>query len=548
MHKALYRTFRPMKFGDVVGQDHIIRTLKNQISSGNVAHAYLFSGTRGTGKTSTAKIFARSINCLSSDDAEPCNSCEMCRAIIDENIMDVVEIDAASNNGVDDIRELRENVKYPPARGKYKVYIVDEVHMLSQGAFNALLKTLEEPPSHVVFILATTEPHKLPATILSRCQRFDFKRLGLVEIVGRMKDICAEVEVCADEEALNLIGMSSQGAMRDALSILDQCMSYSSECISYEDVVSLLGTVNFEALSSLSDAIIRRDVKSCLEMVNELVVWGKDIKNFTQELTEHFRNIMIAKLDGRGDGILGVTGEMAAEIAKQSQQISSEELIRIIKLLSTLQNDMRYASNPRIVLEVAIMKICSIEEDSNQDALIARISRLERLFSGVKTGVHIQEAQSQSKNVEKPKALPMHAAAEPEVCKNANEKRRMERQNDDIDMLWKDILGLIKDDRRVPIQAMLKEGTPLEIGNGVFKVMFKDSFDFHRKALSKDENSAYLRSVVKRVTGEDVYINLVIESEIASEKISNEDGDDEIRRLEEIFPPGVLEIKDSQEQ
>lgn len=547
MHKALYRTFRPMKFGDVVGQDHIIRTLKNQISGGNVAHAYLFSGTRGTGKTSTAKIFARSINCLSPADAEPCNSCEMCRAIIDENIMDVVEIDAASNNGVDDIRELRENVKYPPARGRYKVYIVDEVHMLSQGAFNALLKTLEEPPSYVVFILATTEPHKLPATILSRCQRFDFKRLGLGEIVGRMKGICAEVGVCADEEALNLIGMSSQGAMRDALSILDQCMSYSSECISYEDVVSLLGTVNFEALSRLSDAIIRQDVKACLEMINELVVWGKDIKNFTQELTEHFRNIIIAKLDGRGDGILGVTGEMAAEISRQSQGISGDELIRIIKQLSALQNDMRYASNPRIVLEVAIMKICSIEEDSKSEALIARISRLERLLSGVKAGAHTAEAQSQPKEFEKPKEATKLTEDEPEVCKNASEKKRIERQNDDIDKLWKDILGLIKDDRRIPVQAMLKEGTPLEIGKGVFKVMFKDSFDFHRKALSKDENAAYLRSVVKRVTGEDMYINLVIESEISSEKSPQEDAGDEIRRLEEIFPPEVLQIKDSLE-
>ena len=235
MHKALYRAYRPQNFEDVVGQQHIIRTLKNQIESNNVGHAYLFTGTRGTGKTSTAKIFARAVNCVQSKDQEPCNECEVCRDILNDNVMDVVEIDAASNNSVDDIRELRESVKYSPTKAKYKVYIIDEVHMLSQGAFNALLKTLEEPPSYVIFILATTEPHKIPATILSRCQRFDFKRVTVKDMTDRMKKICNEENIEVEEKALNLIARNSQGALRDALSILDQCISFSYNKIEYKD-------------------------------------------------------------------------------------------------------------------------------------------------------------------------------------------------------------------------------------------------------------------------------------------------------------------------
>ena len=231
MHKALYRVYRPKTFEDVVGQEHIVKTLKNQIKNNNIGHAYLFSGTRGTGKTSTAKIFARAVNCLNPINEEPCNECEICRDTLNDNIMDVVEIDAASNNSVDDIRELRESVKYTPSKAKYKVYIIDEVHMLSQGAFNALLKTLEEPPSYVIFILATTEPHKIPATILSRCQRFDFKRVSSKDIAARMAYICEKEDIEVEDKALNLIARNSQGALRDALSILDQCMSFGNDKI-----------------------------------------------------------------------------------------------------------------------------------------------------------------------------------------------------------------------------------------------------------------------------------------------------------------------------
>ena len=259
MHKALYRVYRPKTFEDVVGQEHIVKTLKNQIKNNNIGHAYLFSGTRGTGKTSTAKIFARAVNCLNPINEEPCNECEICIDTLNDNIMDIVEIDAASNNSVDDIRELRESVKYTPSKAKYKVYIIDEVHMLSQGAFNALLKTLEEPPSYVIFILATTEPHKIPATILSRCQRFDFKRVSSKDIADRMSYICEKENIQAEDKALSLIARNSQGALRDALSILDQCMSFGNEKIEHNDVIELLGTVNIDELFELSQSIIDCD-------------------------------------------------------------------------------------------------------------------------------------------------------------------------------------------------------------------------------------------------------------------------------------------------
>ena len=310
MHKALYRVYRPQKFEDVVGQEHITKTLRNQIENNNIGHAYLFSGTRGTGKTSTAKIFARAVNCLESKNQEPCNNCDVCKDILNDNIMDVVEIDAASNNSVDDIRELRESVKYSPTKAKYKVYIIDEVHMLSQGAFNALLKTLEEPPSYVIFILATTEPHKIPATILSRCQRFDFKRVTVKDITSRMQRICAEENIEVEEKALNLIARNSQGALRDALSILDQCISFGDEKIEYNDVVELLGTVNIEQLFDLAQYIIDQNTKESLKVLNEFIIWGKDIRNLINDLIDHFRNLMICKVSNDLDEIISLPEEI----------------------------------------------------------------------------------------------------------------------------------------------------------------------------------------------------------------------------------------------
>lgn len=349
MHKALYRVYRPKTFGDVVGQEHIVKTLKNQIKNNNIGHAYLFSGTRGTGKTSTAKIFARAVNCLNPINEEPCNECEICIDTLNDNIMDIVEIDAASNNSVDDIRELRESVKYTPSKAKYKVYIIDEVHMLSQGAFNALLKTLEEPPSYVIFILATTEPHKIPATILSRCQRFDFKRVSSKDIASRMSYICKKENIEAEEKALSLIARNSQGALRDALSILDQCMSFGNEKIEYNDVIELLGTVNIDELFELSQSIIDENTKKSLEILNEFIIWGKDIRNLINDLIDHFRNLMVCKVSKDLDEIISLPEESIERLKEQSQNVNINDLIRILNILSETQDSMKSSSNTRIL-------------------------------------------------------------------------------------------------------------------------------------------------------------------------------------------------------
>ena len=559
MHKALYRMFRPMTFSDVIGQEHITRTLKNQIANDNMAHAYLFCGTRGTGKTSTAKIFARSINCISPVDFEPCNSCEICMGIIEESIMDVVEIDAASNNGVDDVRELRENVKYPPSRGRYKVYIIDEVHMLSQGAFNALLKTLEEPPPYVVFILATTEAHKLPATILSRCQRFEFKRIGIDDAIQRMRHVCEQTGVRADDDALSLIAMSSQGAMRDALSVLDQCISYTSECIRYDDVVSLLGTVDYQTISSMSGAIIDSNIKLCLEIVNEAVVWGKDLRHFIQKLIEHFRNIMVMQVGPSNDGMIQLTDHMKGLVAQQSQSITPQEAIRNIKILSQVQNDMKYSTHPRIMLEVAIMKLCTPSEDESADGLISRIARIESL---VKQGIMQPAKQTERQSPEKVETGENAKASEEStpgtISKQKCDSYKCSEKTIDVSIgmdtepLWKELLRVIKQDKKVPVQAMLKEGKPQGMEGSMLIVVFNDAFGFHKQALSKDETISYINGVLKRITGENMGIKLFLESEVnVNMQGSVETGggrDTALEMLEGIFPPEMIEIIDPGEE
>src|SRR3712207_4001870 len=308
MHKALYREYRPMVFEDVIGQDHIIKTLINQIKTDNLSHAYLFCGTRGTGKTSTAKILARAVNCTDAN-IKPCNKCEVCTSILDSSNLDVIEIDAASNNSVDDIRELRDTVKYTPNSSKYKVYIIDEVHMLSSGAFNALLKTLEEPPSYVIFILATTEPNKIPATILSRCQRFDFKRIGLDTLVSKMRDICDREGVEISDQALSMVARNGQGSVRDSLSILDKCLSFSNGPIDIDDVTELLGAADPGQLINFAEAIIGADVARSMQLVEDYFMWGKDIKLLVEDLTGVFRSILMIKIFGNADHVLDFNEE-----------------------------------------------------------------------------------------------------------------------------------------------------------------------------------------------------------------------------------------------
>lgn len=358
MYTALYRAERPEIFSEVIGQDHIVRILKNQIETETVSHAYLFCGTRGTGKTTTARILAKAVNCLSEGE-RPCGECENCKAIKDGSFMDVIEIDAASNNGVENIRELRESVKYPPASGRKKVYIIDEVHMLSQGAFNALLKTLEEPPEHVMFILATTEPQKLPQTILSRCMRLDFRRVSQNVIADNMKAICNEREIDITDDAVRLLANCADGSVRDGLSILDQVLAGGDKYIDREKVLEYVGTTGEEFFIDLTELVSLRKSAEALLLLNDVLSEGKDVKQIMKDWVSHYRSLLITKFVTDAEDMLNMSAENLKRVSQQSSRISVEEIDFAVTKLSKTINDARWSTNPRVLLELAIVAIAS---------------------------------------------------------------------------------------------------------------------------------------------------------------------------------------------
>lgn len=379
-YMALYRKLRPKNFSDVIGQEHIVKTLVNQIKSRRISHAYLFCGTRGTGKTSTAKIFAKAINCLNPCEGQPCNECEICVDINESNSMNIIEIDAASNNGVENIRDIREEVKYVPAKGNYKVYIIDEVHMLSIGAFNALLKTLEEPPSHIVFILATTDPQKIPATIHSRCQRFDFKRISNIDISNTLKKYVQGENIDIEDSALNYIADISDGAMRDALSILDQCIAfYFDEKITLDKVMEISGSAGKEVFFEMTDSIFNRDCNKCLEIIEFIVINGRDIGQFVSELILHFRNIVVACTVDINSKVMDFSQENVLMLKSQGEKYNKNKIIETINIFSELQNQLKYSSNDRTLLEILCIKLCT-QQIYDIDEIKERIDNLEKLL------------------------------------------------------------------------------------------------------------------------------------------------------------------------
>lgn len=377
-YTALYRKFRPSEFADVKGQDHIITTLKNQIKAGRIGHAYLFTGTRGTGKTTVAKIFAKAVNCEQPVDGSPCGQCALCKSIAANVSMNVIEIDAASNNGVDNIREIREEVAYRPTEGSYKVYIIDEVHMLSIGAFNALLKTLEEPPEYVIFILATTEVHKIPITILSRCQRYDFKRITIDTISARIKELMEEEQVQIEEKAIRYIAKVADGSMRDALSLLDQCIAfYMNETLTYNHVLEVLGAVDTEVFSHLLRKILERNVTGVLEQLEELIMQGRELNQLVVDFTWYLRNLLLTKSSDNMEDVLDVSTENLQQLKEEAEMIESDKLIRYIRIFSELSNQMKFATQKRVLLEVALIKLCKPEMETKQDTLLERIRAIE---------------------------------------------------------------------------------------------------------------------------------------------------------------------------
>jgi len=410
MYQALYRKYRPDTFDGIVGQEPIVKTLKNEMLTGKVSHAYLFCGTRGTGKTSTAKIFAKAINCLTPQNGEPCGKCDMCTAMQEGRSVNVIEIDAASNNGVENIRDIREEVKYPPTEGRYKVYIIDEVHMLSQGAFNALLKTLEEPPEHVIFILATTDPQKVPVTILSRCQRFDFKRIPSGQIAAALRKYMTIEGADIDNDALMEVARIADGSMRDSLSILDQCLAfYSGESITAEKVLRVSGAADKTVFFEMTDAITAKNADKCMEIVDDIFSDGREIRQFVSDFMEHLRNLLVTLTAENPEELIDLSQDGINKLKAQAKNISSDEVIYLIKVFSALLSDMRYASNQRIMLETELIKLSAPTARSDVDYLSARLAEIERkLKNGMFQPVQ-KEADGEKKKTAKkalPKAVP----------------------------------------------------------------------------------------------------------------------------------------------
>jgi DNA polymerase-3 subunit gamma/tau len=451
-YTALYRKWRPDRFEDVKGQDAVVTTLKNQIIRDRVGHAYLFCGSRGTGKTTVAKIVAKAVNCENPKDGSPCGQCASCRAVAEGSSLNVIEIDAASNNGVDSIREIRDEVTYAPTEGRYKVYIIDEAHMITREAFNALLKTLEEPPSYVIFILATTEVHKIPVTILSRCQRYDFKRISVDTITERLHELIEGEGIQAEEKALRYIARTADGALRDALSLIDQCNSfYFGQEITYDRVLEVLGAVDTSVFSDLLCAIIARNVKEAVEILDSAVLQGRDLNQFVIDFTWYLRNLMLVKTSDEEDidEVLDMSSENIAQLKKESEAVDVTRVMRYIRVFSELSGEIRYAPQKRILIEIAIIKLCRPGMEKDMDSILDRIRYLEeKLENGVVPVSSGREADDEAKKEkEEPAVLPKAVSEDIKQIVSKWNRVLSEVSNPACSMLKKCRLSVSDDDR-----------------------------------------------------------------------------------------------------
>ena len=515
-YTALYREWRPRTFYDVVGQEHITTTLKNQILNNRIAHAYLFCGTRGTGKTSTAKVFAKALNCLNLKDGEPCNECEMCRKINEGLAIDVTELDAASNNGVDKIRDIIDDVKYPPQEARYKVYIMDEVHMLSAGAVNAFLKTLEEPPNNVIFILATTDPQKLPITILSRCQRFDFKRINNSDITARLRKIVNDQNVLADERSLNLIARVSDGAMRDSLSILDQAISMGNGNVDYNTVVSMLGLVTNEHLFNLVNAVIQRSVEKSIEIIEDVIYSGKDIYLFIKDLIAHYRNLLMVKVTNNPEEVLDMSEENIALIKEQGARLRAEEIMRCIRILQEAENNAKLSKQARLYCELAVIKMCKIEYDTSNEVMLTRLNRLEESLrnGSIKVATASKEV-TQISNSKQVNTMPNNKVVKEPYSNagNVGENPDSKITINDVKKSWKDIIERFKARREMIISSLIMIGKPVDCSNGLITVEFDSQNEFAKNRLSEAKNREVINDVFFEIFREKVKVNFVVQSD-----------------------------------
>ena len=517
-YTALYRKFRPDSFQDVKGQDAIVRTLKNQIRAQRIGHAYLFCGTRGTGKTTVAKILAKAVNCEHPIDGNPCNECETCKAIAAGNSMNVIEIDAASNNGVDNIREIREEVAYSPTSGKYKVYIIDEVHMLSIGAFNALLKTLEEPPSYVIFILATTEAHKIPITILSRCQRYDFKRIARTTIVDRLRELMDEEQVEVEDKALRYIAKKGDGSMRDALSLLDQCIAfYLGEKLTYEHVLDVLGAVDTDEFSKLLREVLDGDVTQVILHLENMIMQGRDLTQLVNDFTWYLRNLLLLKSSDNMEAVLAVSAENLEQLKEEAEMVRDDTLMRYIRIFSELQNQIKYAGSKRVMLEVALIKLCRPQMEQDQLSVLERVRRLEKqLASGVvvrqqDTGGYTPEGNFDYQN-------PVNVAApggiDPDgTAGNTDPAKLQQAAPEDLQKIvgmWRTILAQTSGRFRVVLaSAVPKFNTEKE--DGTLYIVFSD---FLGETYVNDPKKAeVLEQIIAAKTGRKVKVKMILQAD-----------------------------------
>lgn len=523
-YTALYREWRPKNFEDVVGQEHITTTLKNQIQNDRIAHAYLFCGTRGTGKTSTAKVMAKALNCLNPVNGDPCNECEMCKKINEGLAIDVTELDAASNNGVDKIRDIIDDAKYPPQEARFKVYIMDEVHMLSMGAVNAFLKTLEEPPANVIFILATTDPQKLPITILSRCQRFDFKRISKSDISDRLRKIVGAQGVLADEKSLELISRVSDGAMRDALSILDQSIAMGDGSVNYDSVVGMLGLVTNEYLFNITSAIIERNIQKAMNIIEEVVYAGKDINLFIKDLTGHFRNLLMAKVTNNPEEVLDMSMENINLIKEQGSRIRVEEIMRDIRILQEAEGNAKISKQARLYLELATIKMCKIEYDTSSEVILARINRLEEVIKSGK--IQVAQAQQGSNQDDEVSNVQKRVATQDVINKEqaVTETPVIEVNTNattsigDIQRAWHDILEALKARRAMVIYASLMTGRPVACNNGIVLIKYEEEYAFNKIRLEKPDNIKVINEVVSEVMRERLKVRFTVETKEEAER------------------------------
>ncbi len=504
-YTALYRKFRPMTFSEIVGQEHITKTLKNQIMAGRVGHAYLFNGGRGTGKTSAAKILARAINCLNPKDGEPCNECEICKAAINGSLTDIVEMDAASNNSVEDIRSIREEVNFLPTKAKYRVYIIDEVHMLSTGAFNALLKTLEEPPEHVKFILATTEPQKLLATILSRCQRFDFKRISNENIIKRLRFVCEKSNIEITDGALNIIAVLSEGAMRDALSILERCIQDGENKIDEDKIKDLVGIPKTTYVHNIMDSLFKYDVDNTLKNIDVVLDEGKDINNLLWEMIKYTKDLLIYKASQKLDIY---SEDEINKIKEISEQVSKEDLINMVYQLSELENDIKWSTQKTIIFQAGMIKLCNKQANENK-GLEERVEKIEKYLKSGKANMMSNGIMQTQRVQSAPTSFGPRTMQQPVSRKQLNSTKKPITRNysKNSNEYWPEILTDLKQSGKIVLYTNLMNTKAKELNDMTVGIEFPGGMSsFGKTILEKPENIREISKMVSMACGKPMEI------------------------------------------